>query len=149
MDGIEKEAEMVNFSFCRGKVFAKYAPLLDAPIQGDDPRYDDYMIVMKTEFRLEAYASPEARDARLGPAGEHIEYLPMSPEEVAAVEYSLCRMAIGPALNDDGFERVASAVLGAAIDFDGAEDASGSTWRSSSPAPNTRCAPSARSVCPR
>ncbi|MET3927504.1 hypothetical protein [Devosia sp. 2618] len=124
MGGIDKEAEMVNFCFCRENILAKYAPLLDASIQEDDPRYDDYMIVMGTEFRAEAYASQEARDARLGPAGEHIEYVPVSPEDVAAVEYPLCRMAIGPALNDDDFERVASAVLGAAIDFDGAEDAS-------------------------
>lgn len=82
------------------------------------------MIVMGSEFRAEAHASQEARDARLGPASEHIDYVAVSAEEVAAVEYPLFRMAIGPALNDAGFECVASAVLGAAIDFDGAEDAS-------------------------
>lgn len=124
MGGIDREAEMVNFSFCRENILAKYAPLLDAPIQEDDPRYDDYMIVMGTEFRAEAHASQEARDARLGPASEHIEYVAVSAEGVAAVEYPLFRMAIGPALNDAGFECVASAVLGAAIEFDGAEDAS-------------------------
>lgn len=124
MGGIDKEAEMVNFSFCRENILAKYASLLDTPIQEDDPRYDDYMIVMGTEFRAEAYASQEARDARLGTASEHIEYVAVSAEEVAAVEYPLCRMAIGPELNDAGFECVASAVLGAAIDFDGAEDTS-------------------------
>jgi hypothetical protein len=106
---------MASFSFCRENILAKYAPLLDAPIHEDDPRYGDYEIVMGTEFRAEAHASGEARDAKLGPASEHIEYVSVSAEEVAAVGYPLCRMAIGPALNDAGFELVAPAVLGAAI----------------------------------
>ena len=115
---------MSNFSFRREKILAKYAQPLDAPIHEDDTRYDDYIIVVGTEFRTEAHASQEARDARLAPSSEHIEYFAVSAEEVAAVEYRLLRMAIGPAVNDDGFERVATGVLGAAIGFDGAEDAS-------------------------
>ena len=110
---------MVNFSFCRENIVAKSAPLLDAEIQKGDPRYDDYMSVMGTEFRAEAFISAEARDARLGPASEHIEYVAVSAEEVAAMEYDWERVAIGPALYEAGFEEVASAVLAAAIDFSG------------------------------
>lgn len=110
---------MVNFSFCRENILAKYAPLLDASIEENDPRYDDYMIVMGTEFRAEAFASQEARDARLGPASEHVEYVAVSAEEVADGEYDWCRMAIGPSLYDPGFHQVASAVLAAAIDDSG------------------------------
>ena len=110
---------MVSLSFCRENIRAEYAPLLDALIEKDDPRFDDHMIVMGTEFRAEAFTSQEARDARLGQASEHVEYVAVSAEEVADAQYDWCRMAIGPSLYEAGFDQIASAVLAAAIDDSG------------------------------
>lgn len=106
---------MVSLSFSRAITRAKYAPLLNLLIEEGDPRYDDHMIVMGAELGAEAYASQEARDAGLGPASEHFEYIPVSAQDVAAAEHPLGRMAIGPGLNDAGFAEVASSVLAAAI----------------------------------
>lgn len=110
---------MKKFSFCRETIREKYASLLDAQIADDDPRYDDYEVIMGMEFLAEAHPSEAARDARLGQVSDHVEYVPASAEEVDSVDYPLYRMAIGPAVNEPGFDEVAEAVAGAAVEFFG------------------------------
>lgn len=110
---------MISFSFCRQSPRESHALLLGAPIPEGDPRHDDYVSVTEIDLGAEAHPSEEARDARLGPVSEEVEYVRLSAEEVAAVQFPLGRMAIGPAFDEKGFSEVASAVLAAAIDDDG------------------------------
>lgn len=112
---------MIDLSFCCQSLRGNHAPLLGPPIPEDAPRHDDYVSVTEIEFGAEAHPSAEARDARLGPVSEEVEYVRLSAEEVAAVQFPLGRMAIGPALNEKGFSELASAVLAAAIDDDGGD----------------------------
>lgn len=108
---------MTKLCFSRETVRDKYVPLMDAPIAESDPRHDDHTIVMEASFRAEAHASDEARDAKLGAVSEYFEYVRASPEEVEAAQYPLGQVAIGPAINEPGFDAVAPVVMTAALDL--------------------------------
>lgn len=104
-------------TYCsRAALRAAYAPLLDQGIPETDPRYEDYSAVMETDFFAEMYATAEARDAALGPVSRYVEFLGVGAEEIADVDYPLHRMAIGHALDEDGFKVVAEPVVAAIID---------------------------------
>lgn len=93
-----------------------YADLLDAVIPETDPRHDDCMAVMGTDFFAEAHATPEARDAAVGPANRYVEFIAVEADEIEVVGYPLSRMAIGPAPAENGFDDVAKPILAAVID---------------------------------
>ena len=106
---------MTNLSFARVSLRPDAAVLLDAAVDATDPRYEDHVMVMGTDFFAEAFASSAARDAALGPVDPYVEFVPASEREIEAMEYPVNRMAIGPALGDPGFEAVADVVLPAAV----------------------------------
>jgi hypothetical protein len=59
----------------------------------------------------EAHASEYARDAKLGIESGMVEFVPTTLLEAKAAGFSLARVAIGPAPDEQGFFRIASMIL--------------------------------------
>lgn len=67
-------------------------------------------------FFPEAFPTEAARDARLGPAHEHIVFEPTTWDQAEAGGFSLADLAIGPGLGEPGFAEIAELVIPAKVE---------------------------------
>lgn len=69
-----------------------------------------------TDFYAEAFLTASSRDAAIGQVLGHIEFVAVSAAEVAAVEYPIEKLAIGPKLSSPEFGPVSSIILPAVLE---------------------------------
>jgi hypothetical protein len=60
---------------------------------------------------VEAYASPAARDARLGRYAGNVEFVPATYNELATAGLTASNVAVGPRIGEPGFEEVLRAIV--------------------------------------
>lgn len=83
------------------------------PDDGDTGRND---WVLGQSFFPEAFPTEAERDARLGPAHEHIVFVPVTWAQAEAGGCSLADLAVGPGLGEPGFTEIANLVIPAKVE---------------------------------
>ncbi|MDP2411507.1 MAG: hypothetical protein Q8M26_14630 [Pseudolabrys sp.] len=109
-----------QFSFCRSMPLLPKGlkEILDAAYRSDaEPALDDEQDALYTRIcgvapgLVEAYATPAARDARLGPCAAHVEFVSAGYRELATAGLAAGDLAVGHRIGDVGFEAVVRAIV--------------------------------------